>query len=619
MKEWKQNKKINIKNILIVLAVLVIIFSLGFIVYHNRLINYETSFQKMMNEKNYAEALDIYHEIQSNATDSKMSNRKRQRYIEIQEEYEELVSNKTEKILERLENGENLTNDDQAFILGMDEVTSSVIAPYLTKITENWLDQKIDYDEWRYILDAFQGFPNLELNVKTLLDQETELKIAAEKFKATEELDIKENWNKIWESWSNLTTDEEIGRFATNYASYRLQTFQDDLYKILMQDVDLYIEQNRYYSAKIVLDRLFDAFPNQSAIQEKLNICNENIPSNLITWEDTVESISVKPLLVDISQAKKGKSKYFAENELITAAEFENLLNELYENDYVLISPNLYFNYPDNYSEVVVPKGKKPIILIFESYQYSADFQEAGTAAKLAYNKDNDSFYSYLNRNDPESICDTDVDAIPILEQFISTHNNFSFNGARALISLNANENLFGYIIKSQQLNNYIDDMSDLGLPISSLINMTDEEKENYFQKEYLPLAQLISGLKYHNYYFCNGTYSNQELDLLDLNEFKSEIENWEDICFPYLGKTQALLFPNGSHIYANQDKLDYLLEKGYVNFYSQGADAYNYMSDEYFHFNYIPIKKDSLTDSESWQLDRLVNVNNIVESWRDE
>ena len=161
--------------------------------------------------------------------------------------------------------------------------------------------------------------------------------------------------------------------------------------------------------------------------------------------------------------------------------------------------------------------------------------------------------------------------------------------------------------------------MSDLGLPISSLINMTDEEKENYFQKEYLPLAQLISGLKYHNYYFCNGTYSNQELDLLDLNEFKSEIENWEDICFPYLGKTQALLFPNGSHIYANQDKLDYLLEKGYVNFYSQGADAYNYMSDEYFHFNYIPIKKDSLTDSESWQLDRLVNVNNIVESWRDE
>ena len=194
MKEWKQNKKINIKNILIVLAVLVIIFSLGFIVYHNRLINYETSFQKMMNEKNYAEALDIYHEIQSNATDSEMSNRKRQRYIEIQEEYEELVSNKTEKILERLENGENLTNDDQAFILGMDEVTSSVIAPYLTKITENWLDQKIDYDEWRYILDAFQGFPNLELNVKTLLDQETELKIAAEKFKATEELDIKENW-----------------------------------------------------------------------------------------------------------------------------------------------------------------------------------------------------------------------------------------------------------------------------------------------------------------------------------------------------------------------------------------------------------------------------------------
>ena len=63
----------------------------------------------------------------------------------------------------------------------MEEVTSAFITPYLHQITENWLDQKINYPEWRHILDSFNGFPNLKLNVDSLLAQEEQLKIAARK------------------------------------------------------------------------------------------------------------------------------------------------------------------------------------------------------------------------------------------------------------------------------------------------------------------------------------------------------------------------------------------------------------------------------------------------------
>lgn len=601
-----------------VLAIIVIVVGLVVIVHHNKQIQFETSFEKMLKEGNYSGALDIYREIQREATNPDNSQLSKNRFTETQKKYESLVHNKTEDILERLEKGDNLSKQDQAFILGMQEITSSIITPYLNTATEDLLDQKISYQEWRHFLDTFKGFPNLQLSVENLLEQEDELNIAVQKFAEVQELDLKSNWNQIWEKWSALSEDEEIGRFASHYASYRLQTFQDELYKVLMEDVDLYIEQDRYYTAKNVLDRLFDAFPNQSDIQEKLNICNEKIPSDLIVWEDPVECIGIKPLLVDTDQAKRGKAKTLAETELITVNEFKNLLLELYNNDYVLVSANVYFNYPDNFSQVVVPKGKKPIILLLESYQYSASLQEAGAVAKLGYDHENKTFHSYLEPDDPESVTTEAVDAISILEEFIQEYSDFSFNGAKALISLNVNNNILGYMIDSQQFNNYINDLSDLGLPISNIINLSDEEKDEILNNERDSLVEIIAGLKYHNYYFANGTYSNQELNLLEFEEFKAEIKNWEETAKPLVGDSQVLLFANGSHVYTDQDKTDYLKEKGYVNFYSQGAEAFNYMTENYIHLNYVPINHATLNSPSTWQLDRFFDSSKIIEDWSD-
>lgn len=610
-------KSLSGKTFLLLIAVIAIIASLIFIISYNKKANYERSFGALIQEEKYDEALELYRKVQSHATDIDASTEERKRYSEIQRTYEVLVQDQTQKILERLKLGDNLKQSDQSYIIGLDEVTASIVAPYLNQQTEFWLDGKIDYEQWKHLLVSFENFPNLKINVNNLLGQEESLKQAADLYAGIDELDLKENWNSIWIQWQELTENPEIGPYAQKYAAYRLKLFQEDIYGILMQEIDLYMDRNKHYTAKLILDRLFDAFPNEIEIHEKLQTCNEKIPDKLIVWEENVENISIRPLVVDPERAIDGPYKIFSETGLLTTKEFENLLMELYLNDYVLVSSSLFYNYPEDFSHVIIPQGKKPLVLIFEQFQYSTPYIESGCNEQLAFDQENNVFISRLKANQKNTEVE-DVNAFSILENFIEEHSDFSFDGAKATLALTIDENILGYTINEAQAQTAIVNREILELEPFILVDKTQEEKNLFYQLQTEDLKILMEALIHHNYNFCNASYGGEYLNSLTFDQLQENIEKWHELMLPFIGDIQALLYPGGSHIYSNSQALNYLLEQDYCNFYSESPSLYNLHALQYLHFDFTPINGNSLMNADSWNLDRFCDVYNVIEPWRE-
>ncbi len=611
-------KHFSVKKILLIIASLAILVSLFFVLRYQQKVKYESSFHELLNQKEYKKAIDLYREIQRNATDLENSENSRARYIDIQNQYEAQVKTRTEQIIDNLKKGGSLSQDDQNFVSGMEEMTSSIIAPFLYSETEEWLDNEIDQIEWKHFITAFENFPNLKSNVENLISQEEQLKKAAKEFARIDAKDLKSEWNSIWQDWQELTENQEIGRFARNYAAYRLQVFQKDIYTMLMQDIDDYMFANKYYSAKLVLDRLFDAFPNETEIHEKLQICNEKIPSKLIVWEDLVENIAVRPLVTDVAKAKSGPYKVFAETGMITPQEFENLLNELYENNYVLISQSLFHDYPEDFSQVVIPEGKKPIVLILEQYQYDTRYIESGSIEQLVYDEEQNKFMGRRSANQKDSEADN-LDPISILENFLVEHSDFSFDGAKAMLALNINENILGYMINDEQLQNVNHAREMLELEPHILSDKSQEDKNKFYTLQTEDLKNLLNGLKRNGYQFANAGYSDVNLRECSYQEFIEQIQHWENMMHPLIGSVDGLLFPFGAHVYNDSEKLDFVIESGYCNLYSESPNIYNFYAPEYLHFDFFPVNGNSLLNAEAWGFSRFGDAAKIIEDWRDE
>ena len=612
---FKEKRKSG-KIILFAVVCIMVAISLFLIVRYNKQVKYEGSYELYLDRGEYQKALELYREVQNSATSSNTTAEEKERYRNLQASYEKIVESKVNQIFERLKLGDNLSEKDKKFIIELEEITAAAVSPILNHETEAWLDGKIEHGHWKHILSSFENFPNLKVNVDNLLNQEENLKIAAAEFAAATEISNINDWNLAWKKWQEIINNKELGRFSQDYAGYRLKIFQEEIYRDLINIADQHISGGRYYSAKQILDRLFDAFPDQPEIIEKLQICNDKLPNRIVTWEKSVEHLAIRPLTLDPERAKQGPYKTFAETGLLTPQEFENLLNELYLKDYVLISGETFMNYPEDYPQVLVPAGKKPLVLVFDQYQYSTQYRESGSAEQLAYDEEKNQFVTRLTANKPETTVENQ-DCISILESFIAEHSDFSFNGAKARIALTVNENILGYTVNEEQTQNIIQKNEELGLEDFILTDKTQEENK-FYQLQSNDLGIVISALKEHGFTFCNGTYSGDDLGSLALADLQQNIEKWNAMTKKYLGEVRCLVFPGGSHVYNNEEKLQFLLNSDYCVFYGEGPNTYNFYANTYIHFDFTSINGFTLMNAEQWNLDRFMTENSVLENWRD-
>ncbi|MBR6897035.1 MAG: hypothetical protein IKN24_02585 [Lachnospiraceae bacterium] len=292
----------------------------------------------------------------------------------------------------------------------------------------------------------------------------------------------------------------------------------------------------------------------------------ENEAKTMVKYEDVrgIPHVYVNSLIANTTKAATGSYKALANNSAyLTTAEFTAFLEQLYINDYVLVSIHDMAYWSEEKGKfvtgsIMLPKGKKPIVLSQENMCYSKEKSANGCATRLIID-------AYGNIN-----CEMEVggetrtgafDMIPILEDFIARHPSFSYRGARAVLGISGGDSLFGY---------------DILYSADAAAN----------KKTAAMIANKLSELGYE--FAFNGYVYEAKLCSMEYDEFVNTCENWKRDIAAVVGDTDIVMFPNREDIgdwrYYSGDRYSYLKKAGYGYFINSNdaEKAWNQIIDGY-------------------------------------
>ncbi|MFR8171079.1 MAG: hypothetical protein ACLU9Q_09690 [Marvinbryantia sp.] len=301
-------------------------------------------------------------------------------------------------------------------------------------------------------------------------------------------------------------------------ASYDYTAALEEIAKISEE----HAEDDRVISAKIEYQRLL---------------------GQMVEYGGDVAHFSVKTLVADPSRAFDGDdmSSYY-NNWTLTVDEFKAILQSLYDRGYVLMDVHekvVDIQNEDGTTSFAVntpsvPEGKTPMVLSFTEANYYDYQQGDGFAGRLVLDENGNVMNEYTDASGQTLIGAYDV--IPIVDEFVEEHPDFSLRGAKGIVSVTGYEGVFGYGIETGA---------------STIAAIADRLKETGWE-----IA-------------CQGFSDNTMESDLDLDELEGDLDTWSSKIGSLVGDTDLLIYPYGEEVTAGTAKQELLLEKGYQFFFS--------------------------------------------------
>ena len=240
----------------------------------------------------------------------------------------------------------------------------------------------------------------------------------------------------------------------------------------------------------------------------------------------------------------------------VTIDEFSKILEQLYENGYVLVNFDDFIEeIPDASGRVTfqtksikLPNGKKPIMItetLVNYFPYMVDGDDDGQP-----DKDGDGFACKLVVKDGKitakrinSMGETvygDYDLVPILNSFIEEHPDFSYRGAKATLAVTGSDGIFGYRLK------------------------------NASEDEINACKELVQALRDDGYLLACNSFQNISYATINATDIQADLEKWTNQIVPVIGDVDILVYALGSDISDyNGSKYNVMANAGFKYFIS--------------------------------------------------
>ena len=300
-------------------------------------------------------------------------------------------------------------------------------------------------------------------------------------------------------------------------------------------------ETERVQSVKAEVNRLADMYDFNAAIKLVQDDANEQLSSMVagleeekaatVAWEspDRIPHLFFHSLVVDTRRAFDGDGQAQGYKDyMVTQDEFAAILEELHERDYVLVKPT-DFARPDKngnmkYRDIMLPPGKKPLVLSIDDVSYYEYMDGDGFADKLVLTKDGDVRNVYTDAEGKEHTGAYDVSTM--VDDFVEEHPEFSYRGAKGLLAMTGYNGLFGYRTSDSQ---YPDNK-----------NMK-QDKET--------AARIAEAMKEDGWVFASHSWGHIATGTVSMERLKRDTKLWTKEVQPILGDTPHLIYPFGSDI----------------------------------------------------------------------
>ncbi len=282
------------------------------------------------------------------------------------------------------------------------------------------------------------------------------------------------------------------------------------------------------------------------------------------------------------------KNSYMCEHyksDCITSKEFIRILDGLYKNSYVLINLTDCFeviNGTATKKKVKIPKGKKALVLSFDDVNYDHKKMGLGMVDKIIVDEKGE-LASETMIGEFKDVR-YDLEFIPILEQFVKKHPDFSCNGAKGTLNLTGYDGILGYRTSHSNTKN------------------RDEEIKK--------AKKVIGILKKNGWQFASHSYGHYHMNKISLTDFKQEIDLWKNEVESIVGKTSVYVYPYGEwQVFSNGEispKHQLLIDAGFKLFCGVGMKTF---------YSYLPNKN----NNKVLFMDRKCVDGNTISSYRAE
>lgn len=299
-----------------------------------------------------------------------------------------------------------------------------------------------------------------------------------------------------------------------------------------------------YEAAMAKLDDIDEEFKKDDRVVEaKLEYKREL--SQLEPYEGDIPHIFFHSLIVDADRAFDGSDMQEGYNWwMTTASEFTKMMESMYERGYVLLDIHeVATRTEDEDGDVtyvknnpLVPQGKKPFVLSIDDVNYYDYMLEDGFARRLTIDENGDVKNVYIDAERNERIGNYDV--VPILDEFVKEHPDFSLRGAKGIVAETGYEGAFGYRVNDTESPTYAEDCE--------------------------MVKSVAARLRETGWQIASHSYGHGQMKQMGYDSVTADTDKWLEQIGSLVGETDILLYPYGEEVDYPGDKLNYLTDKGF-------------------------------------------------------
>lgn len=315
----------------------------------------------------------------------------------------------------------------------------------------------------------------------------------------------------------------------------------------LKKEADTIAASYDYDKALALVNEYEAAYDNTedcSAYKQEL----ETQKAQCTRWEDTthIPHIFFHSLIADTDRAFDGDEDEDGYNlYMTTISEFNAIMEQMYTRGYVLVDIHDMIKQvkTDDGStvyrqgDIYLPAGKKPFVLSVDDVNYYkymtdgngdgyADAKGDGFAHKLIIGKDGKVTNEYYEKDG--TLVTGSYDVMPLLEDFIEKHPDFSYRGARGILAVTGFEGVFGYHTHP--------DWKE---------KLTADE----YNKEVQQAKAVSEAIKKQGWTIASHSYAHFGYGSCDTYEHALDVQKWADQVKPIVGETDVLIYPFGEDI----------------------------------------------------------------------
>ena len=367
------------------------------------------------------------------------------------------------------------------------------------------------------------------------------------------------------------------------------QAEQENL-RVLAQAEKLAAEYN-YEDAITMLDSMGDLTQYQDLQAKRAEYVNTM--SSLIEYKDPtmIPNLSFHVLIHDMAKAIKNEQYGGNYNKnFVSTSEFTKILENLYRNGYVLVDFDSFvgaktdINGNEQFEAVPIhlPADKKPVMItetMVNYFDYMIDLNDddvadySGFPSKLVVNESGDIKAEYVDGNGQTNVGNYDL--VPILEDFIASHPDFSYRGARAILAVTGHEGVFGYRINSAVVAN---------------------KGNDYWEKEVAGAKEITNALREKGYTIACYTYKNDAYSSFSVAQIQADLQSWATQITSVIGNVDTFVFAKTSNISDyNGSGFQVMYQSGFRYFISNGDSPMTQVNPTYVRQNRLMVTGETM------------------------